>query len=38
VIYHFSVGRLACAVISDGQMEPMWQPPLPAFFTPDSGV
>ena len=38
MIYHFSVGRLACAVISDGQMEPMWQPPLSAFLTSDSGV
>jgi glyoxylase-like metal-dependent hydrolase (beta-lactamase superfamily II) len=38
VIYRFPVGRLNCAVISDGQMEPPWEPPLGAFFTPDSGV
>jgi glyoxylase-like metal-dependent hydrolase (beta-lactamase superfamily II) len=38
VIYRFSVGRLSCAVISDGQPEPPWEPPLGSFFTPDSGV
>jgi glyoxylase-like metal-dependent hydrolase (beta-lactamase superfamily II) len=38
VIYRFSVGRLSCAVISDGQPEPPWEPPLESFFTPDSGV
>jgi glyoxylase-like metal-dependent hydrolase (beta-lactamase superfamily II) len=38
VIYRLSVGRLSCAVISDGQPEPPWEPPLEAFFTPDSGV
>jgi glyoxylase-like metal-dependent hydrolase (beta-lactamase superfamily II) len=38
VIYRFPVGRLNCAVVSDGQMEPPWEPPLAAFFTPDSGV
>jgi glyoxylase-like metal-dependent hydrolase (beta-lactamase superfamily II) len=38
VIYRFPVGRLNCAVVSDGQMEPPWEPPLGAFFTPDSGV
>jgi glyoxylase-like metal-dependent hydrolase (beta-lactamase superfamily II) len=38
VIYRLPVGRLSCAVISDGQMEPPWEPPLEAFFTPDSGV
>jgi hypothetical protein len=34
VIYRFTVGRLSCAVISDGQMTP----PLAAFFTPAAGV
>jgi glyoxylase-like metal-dependent hydrolase (beta-lactamase superfamily II) len=38
VIYRLSVGRLSCAVISDGQLEPPWEPPLEAFFTADSGV
>jgi glyoxylase-like metal-dependent hydrolase (beta-lactamase superfamily II) len=38
VIYRFSVGRLSCAVVSDGQMAPPWEPPLEAFFTPASGV
>jgi hypothetical protein len=30
VIYRFAVGRLSCAVISDGQMTPPWEPPLAA--------
>jgi glyoxylase-like metal-dependent hydrolase (beta-lactamase superfamily II) len=38
VIYRFAVGRLSCAVISDGQMTPPWEPPLAAFFTPAAGV
>jgi glyoxylase-like metal-dependent hydrolase (beta-lactamase superfamily II) len=38
VIYRFAVGRLSCAVISDGQMMPPWEPPLAAFFTPAAGV
>jgi glyoxylase-like metal-dependent hydrolase (beta-lactamase superfamily II) len=38
VIYQFTVGRLNCAVVSDGQMEPPWEPPLAAFFTPEAGV
>jgi glyoxylase-like metal-dependent hydrolase (beta-lactamase superfamily II) len=38
VIYWFTVGRLSCAVISDGQMTPPWEPPLAAFFTPATGV
>ncbi len=38
VIYQFSVGRLDCAVVSDGQPEPPFEPPLESFFTPDSGV
>lgn len=37
MIYRLSVGRLSCAVISDGQLEPPWEPPLEAFFTADSG-
>jgi glyoxylase-like metal-dependent hydrolase (beta-lactamase superfamily II) len=38
VIYRFTVGRLSCAVISDGQMTPPWEPPLAEFFTPAAGV
>jgi glyoxylase-like metal-dependent hydrolase (beta-lactamase superfamily II) len=38
VIHEFMVGRLSCAVISDGQMTPPWEPPLAAFFTPAAGV
>jgi len=38
VIHRFSVGRLNCTVVSDGQPEPPWEPPLDSFFTPDSGV
>jgi glyoxylase-like metal-dependent hydrolase (beta-lactamase superfamily II) len=38
VIYRFSVGQLDCAVISDGQAAPPWEPPLDSFFTPDTGV
>ena len=38
MIYRFPVGRLSCAVISDGQMEPPLAPPLEAFFTPGTGV
>jgi len=38
VIYRFAVGRLSCAVVSDGQMEPPLAPPLEAFFTPGTGV
>jgi glyoxylase-like metal-dependent hydrolase (beta-lactamase superfamily II) len=38
VIYRFTVGRLNCVIISDGQMTPPWEPPLGAFFTPAAGV
>jgi glyoxylase-like metal-dependent hydrolase (beta-lactamase superfamily II) len=38
VIYQFTVGRLRCAVVSDGQMQPPLEPPLAAFFTPEAGV
>jgi glyoxylase-like metal-dependent hydrolase (beta-lactamase superfamily II) len=38
VLYRFTVGGLSCAVISDGQMTPPWEPPLAAFFTPEAGV
>jgi glyoxylase-like metal-dependent hydrolase (beta-lactamase superfamily II) len=38
MIYLFSVGRLSCAVVSDGQMAPSFEPPLEAFFTPAAGV
>src|SRR5690349_3267059 len=34
VIYRFMVGRLSCAVSSDGQLRPPWEPPLASFFTP----
>lgn len=38
MIYRFAVGRMTCAVVSDGQMAPPWEPPLAAFFTPAAGV
>ena len=38
MIYPFTVGKLSCAVISDGQMAPPWEPPLASFFTPAAGV
>ena len=38
MIYQFTVGRLRCTVISDGQMSAPWEPPVAAFFTPESGV
>jgi len=38
MIYEFSVGQLTCAVVSDGQPAPPWEPPLSEFFTPASGV
>jgi glyoxylase-like metal-dependent hydrolase (beta-lactamase superfamily II) len=38
VIHQFTVGALECAVVSDGQTEPPFEPPLGSFFTPDSGV
>jgi hypothetical protein len=38
VIYRFTVGRLSCAVVSDGQMTPPWEPPLAEFFIPAAGV
>lgn len=38
MIYRFTVGRLDCAVVSDGQMAPPWEPPIDAFFTPVTGV
>jgi len=38
MIYQFTVGRLSCAVVSDGQMKPPLEPPLAAFFTPEAGV
>lgn len=38
MIYRFAVGRMSCAVISDGQMAPPWEPPLASFFTPEAGV
>ncbi|MGW3346130.1 MBL fold metallo-hydrolase [Nonomuraea rubra] len=38
MIHRFTVGDLACAVISDGQPEPPWVPPLTEFYTPATGV
>jgi glyoxylase-like metal-dependent hydrolase (beta-lactamase superfamily II) len=38
VLHPFTVGDLSCAVVSDGQMAPPWEPPLAAFFTPEAGV
>ena len=38
MIHRFPVGRLPCTVVSDGQPEPPWEPPLESFFTPGSGV
>jgi len=38
VMHRFSVGRLNCIVVSDGQPPPPWEPPLDSFFTPASGV
>ena len=38
MIHRFSVGRLNCTVVSDGQPQPPWEPPLDSFFTPGSGV
>jgi glyoxylase-like metal-dependent hydrolase (beta-lactamase superfamily II) len=38
VIHRFTVGRLTCTVVSDGQPQPPFEPPLDSFFTPGSGV
>jgi len=38
MIWRFSAGGLACAVISDGQPAAPWEPPLGMFFTPETGV
>ncbi|RZT28597.1 glyoxylase-like metal-dependent hydrolase (beta-lactamase superfamily II) [Kribbella sp. VKM Ac-2569] len=38
MIYRFSVGRLECVVVSDGQPGPPFEPRLEDFFTPESGV
>ena len=38
MIHRLSIGRLNCTVVSDGQPQPPWEPPLDSFFTPDSGV
>ncbi|GAA5067110.1 glyoxylase-like metal-dependent hydrolase (beta-lactamase superfamily II) [Thermocatellispora tengchongensis] len=38
MIHRFAVGDLPCAVISDGQPEPPWEPALETFFTPGTGV
>ncbi len=38
MIHRFTVGRLNCTVVSDGQPQPPFEPPLDSFFTPGSGV
>jgi glyoxylase-like metal-dependent hydrolase (beta-lactamase superfamily II) len=38
LIRPFSIGRLECLIISDGQPEPPFEPRLEDFFTPESGV
>jgi hypothetical protein len=38
VIYRLSVGVLDCAVVSDGQPGPPFEPPIDSFFTPEAGV
>jgi glyoxylase-like metal-dependent hydrolase (beta-lactamase superfamily II) len=38
MICRISAGGLACAVISDGQPGPPWEPPLGMFFNPETGV
>lgn len=38
MIYQFSVGRLECVVVSDGQPGPPFEPSLGDFYTPESGV
>lgn len=38
MFYQFSVGQLECAVVSDGQPGPPFEPALHDYFTPDSGV
>jgi glyoxylase-like metal-dependent hydrolase (beta-lactamase superfamily II) len=38
VIYRLTLGRIECAVVSDGQMAPPLEPPVSAFFTPEAGV
>ncbi|WP_067181751.1 MBL fold metallo-hydrolase [Microtetraspora niveoalba] len=37
-VHRFTVGDLSCAVVSDGQLDPPWDPPLADFFSPASGV
>jgi glyoxylase-like metal-dependent hydrolase (beta-lactamase superfamily II) len=38
MISRISAGGLACAVISDGQPGPPWEPPLEMFFNAETGV
>ena len=38
MIYPFQVGDFRCTVLSDGQMQPPWEPPWDEFFGPDTGV
>lgn len=38
MIHRFEVGGLRLVVVSDGQPRPPWEPPLPSFFTPETGV
>ena len=38
MIHRFQVGNFRCAVFSDGQMQPPWEPPWDVFFGLDTGV
>lgn len=38
MIHPFQVGNFRCTVLSDGQMQPPWEPPWDEFFGPDTGV
>jgi glyoxylase-like metal-dependent hydrolase (beta-lactamase superfamily II) len=38
LIRRFSVGRIDCVIVSDGQPEPPFEPQLAEFFAPESGV
>lgn len=38
MFHRFQVGDFRCTVVSDGQMQPPWEPPWEIFFGPDTGV
>jgi glyoxylase-like metal-dependent hydrolase (beta-lactamase superfamily II) len=38
MIHRFHLGSFRCSVVSDGQMQPPWEPPWDEFFGPDTGV